>query len=181
MTMWSGACTEMSKSPLKVVCDAGPIIHLEEIDSRYLLEDFHEILIGPTVRDEVEKRQPTLFDKSNLPFVESPRALPCNQTLIAMCRVFLLDAGEVESLALMERETEALFLTDDSAARLVAERMGYRVHGTVGILVRSIRRKQLRPSQVLELLDSIPQKSSLFIKPSLLYEIKLKIEDEFHL
>ena len=29
--MWSGAFTEMSKSPLKAVCDAGPIIHLDEI------------------------------------------------------------------------------------------------------------------------------------------------------
>ncbi len=45
-----------------------------------------------------------------------------------MCRVISLDAGEVEALALMEREPEALFLTDDSAARLVAERMGYRLH-----------------------------------------------------
>ena len=81
----------------------------------------------------------------------------------------------------MEREPTALFLTDDSAARLVAERMGYRVHGTVGILLRSIRREQLKPKEVLGLLDSIPQKSSLFIKPSLLEEIKLKIKDEFHL
>jgi len=96
-----------------------------------------------------------------------------------MCRVFLLDAGEVEALALMEREAEALFLTDDSAARLVAERMGYRVHGTVGILVRSLRRKQLRPAQMLESLERIPQRSSLFIRPSLLDEIKLKIKNEF--
>lgn len=84
---------------MKVVCDAGPIIHLDEIDSLYLLEDFHAILIGPAVRNEVQKRRPTLFAKSDLPFVESPMAFPGNQTLITMCRIFSLDAGEVEALA----------------------------------------------------------------------------------
>ncbi len=179
--MWNGASTEMSNSLLKVVCDAGPIIHLDEIDSLYLLKDFHEVVISPAVKDEVQEKRPTLFAKSDLHFVESSVAFPRNQTLIAMCRIFSLDAGEIEALALMEREPEALFLTDDSAARLVAERMGHRVHGTVGILVRSIRRKQLEPKEVLKILESIPRKSSLFIKPSLLDEIKLKIKDEFHL
>lgn len=145
----------MSKSLLKVVCDAGPIIHLDEIDSLYLLEDFREILISPAVRNEVQKKRPALFAESGLPFVEPPIALPGDKTLATMCRVFSLDAGEVEALALMEREPETLFLTDDSAARLVAERMGYRVHGTIGILVRSIRQKQLEAKEVLELLESI--------------------------
>ncbi len=98
-----------------------------------------------------------------------------------MCRAFSLGTGESEALALMERNPTAVFLTDDSAARLVAERMGYKVHGTIGILLRSIRRNQLKPKEVLSLLNSIPQKCSLFIKPSLLDEIKLRVKDEFHL
>ena len=81
----------------------------------------------------------------------------------------------------MERNPAAIFLTDDSAARMVSERMGYKVHGTMGILLRSIRRNQLKPEQVLGLLDCLPQKCSLFIKPSLLDEIKLRVKDEFHL
>jgi hypothetical protein len=36
----------MTESPSKAVCDAGPIIHLDEIGTLYLIEDFHEILIG---------------------------------------------------------------------------------------------------------------------------------------
>ena len=98
-----------------------------------------------------------------------------------MCRALSLDTGECEALALMERGPTAIFLTDDSAARMVAERMGYKVHGTIGILLRSIRRKQLAPKEVLGLLDSLPQRCSLFIKPSLLDEIKLRVKDEFHL
>ena len=179
--MWSGASTEMTESPSKAVCDAGPIIHLDEIGALYLIEDFHEILIGPAVRNEVQRKRPNLFVKVSPPFVVLPPVFPTDQTLIAMCRAFSLDTGESEALALMERDPAAIFLTDDSAARLVAERMGYKVHGTVGILLRSIRRTQLTPREVLGLLDSIPQKCSLFIKPSLLDEIKLRVKDEFHL
>lgn len=177
--MWSGASTEMSESLFKAVCDAGPIIHLDEIGVLYLLEDFHEILICPAIRDEVQKKRLNLFVKMSPPFVALPPAFPTDETLTAMCRVFSLDAGESEALALMERDPAAIFLTDDSAARLVAQRMGYKVHGTVGILLRSIRRKQLAPKEVLSLLDSIPQKCSLFIKPSLLAEIRLQVKGEF--
>jgi predicted nucleic acid-binding protein len=171
----------MSEVPFKAVCDAGPIIHLEEIGALYLIEDFHEILIGPAVRDEVQKKLPNLFVKIGPPFILSPHAFPTDQTLIAMCRAFSLGTGESEALALMERDPTAMFLTDDSAARLVAERIGYKVHGTVGILLRSIRRNQLKPKEVLSLLNSIPPKCSLFIKPSLLDEVKLRVKDEFHL
>jgi predicted nucleic acid-binding protein len=179
--MWSGASTEMSEAPFKAVCDAGPIIHLEEIGALYLIEDFHEILLSPAVKDEVQKKLPNLFVSVGPPFVVLPHALPADQTLIAMCRAFSLGTGESEALALMEKDPTAVFLTDDSAARLVAERMGYKVHGTVGILLRSVRRNQLKPKEVLSLLNNIPQKCSLFIKPSLLDEIKLRVKDEFHL
>ncbi len=140
-----------------------------------------EILIGPAVIQEVQRKRPNLFVKVSIPFVALPPVFPTDQMLIAMCRAFSLAAGECEALAVMQRNPAALFLTDDSAARLVAERIGYEVHGTIGVLLRSIRRTQLTPREVLGVLDSIPQKCSLFIRPSLLDEIKLQIKDEFHL
>jgi hypothetical protein len=69
----------MSKSPIKAVCYAGPIIHLDEIDVLYLLEDFHEILICPAVKDEVQKKRPNLFVSVSPPFVVLPHALPTDQ------------------------------------------------------------------------------------------------------
>jgi hypothetical protein len=62
--MWSGASTEMTESPSKAVCDAGPIIHLDEIGALYLIEDFHEILIGPAVRNEVQRKHAKSFCQS---------------------------------------------------------------------------------------------------------------------
>ena len=98
-----------------------------------------------------------------------------------MCRIFSLDAGETESLAIIEKNPNAMFLTDDACARLVADRMGFEVHGTIGVIIRAIRRESMQPEQVLQILAEIPSKSSLHIRPSLLEKIIVKIKKEFHL
>ena len=75
--------------------------------------------------------------------------------------------------------SDAVFLTDDAAARLVAEQRGYRVHGTVGLLVRSVRRGKREPNEILGLLRALPERSSLFIRPKLLVEIIAQLEKEW--
>jgi predicted nucleic acid-binding protein len=102
---------ERSRSPFKAVCDAGPIIHLDEIGVLYLIEDFQEILLCPAVINEVQRKRPKLFVKITPPFVVSPHAFPTDQTLIAMCRALSLDTGEFEALALMEKDPAAIFLS----------------------------------------------------------------------
>ena len=49
------------------------------------------------------------------------------------------------------------------------------VHGTLGILLRSIRRGQLTAPRVADLLRAIPERSTLHIKPSLLREILAEV------
>ena len=43
----------MSKSPLDVVCDAGPLIHLDEMGCLDLLIDFHAVLVPEQVWREL--------------------------------------------------------------------------------------------------------------------------------
>lgn len=81
----------------------------------------------------------------------------------------------------MEKNPQAIFLTDDASARLVAAQMGFKVHGTIGILVRSIRRRQMEPGEVLRILKEVRSRTTLYIKLSLLDEIILKIRKEFNL
>ena len=50
--IWNGAFMEMNKSALRIVCDAGPIIHLDELGCLHLLNNFQEILIGSTIQCE---------------------------------------------------------------------------------------------------------------------------------
>jgi len=181
VTMWNGASTAMIKSPLKVVCDSGPIIHLDELNCLHLLEDFQEVLIPDAVQKEIKRYRPLSLSKLNVPFVFSPGNIPDNARLLALCRIFSLDVGETEALALMERNPQAIFLTDDASARMVAEQMGFKVHGTIGILVRAIRRGQTEAKEVLGVLKEIPSKTTLHIKRSLLDEIVIKIKKEFDL
>ncbi|MEA3361621.1 MAG: hypothetical protein U9R17_19730 [Thermodesulfobacteriota bacterium] len=99
--------------------------------------------------------------------------------LRSMCKAFSLDAGETEALTIVEKHQDSIFFTDDASARLVADRMGFRVHGTIGIIVR--RKDYMQPNRVIQVLSDIPSKSSLHIKLSLLEEIIMEIKKKFHL
>jgi len=98
-----------------------------------------------------------------------------------MCKIFSLDAGEVAALAFMSKEPGLMFLTDDAAARLVATKLGYYVHGTIGVLIRAIRRDLMEPEEVIGTLKRIPLKSTLHIKASLLKEVISRVKQEFDL
>jgi predicted nucleic acid-binding protein len=90
--------------------------------------------------------------------------------LAILIEAFSLDRGEQEALLLMQQHPDALFITDDAAARFAAVQLGFRVHGTMGMLVRAVRMNQLTADQVLSLLEQIPSRSTLFVQPALLAE-----------
>jgi predicted nucleic acid-binding protein len=69
-----------------------------------------------------------------------------------------------------------LLLTDDTAARLAAGNLRIGTHGTIGILVRAIRRRQRTKEEVLQVLKSIPSRSTLHLKPSLLEKVISEVE-----
>ena len=70
----------------------------------------------------------------------------------------------------------SVLLTDDTAARLAAGSLGIRVHGTIGVLVRSVRQGLRTKANVLDVLRSIPTCSTLHIKRSLLESV-IKLVD----
>ena len=171
----------MTRSPLRVICDAGPIIHLDELDCLDLLNDFKELILPATVIKEIKRNRKLALENIKRKFIELPGKKPRNEQLLTMCQVFSLDIGEIEALAVLEKYPNAMFLTEDAAARLVAERMSFKVHGTIGLLVRSIRRSQRKPLDVLKILSDISNKSTLYLKTSLLEDAKMRIKKEFGL
>lgn len=170
---------ERGKPITKVVLDAGPIIHLDELGCLELLSDFQDILVPDTVREEVNQHRPLALEKSGLKIISCSHEYPSDEPRYTLCRVLSLDAGEIEALAVMEKHPTAVFFTDDGAARLAAKQMGFNVHGTIGILIRAIRRGMMEPRQVVSILEEIPLKSTLHIKPSLLEKIIRKVKNEF--
>ena len=179
--MWSGAFTAMNKSNMKAICDAGPVIHLDELNCIHLLSDFQEIILSSTVWEEVKHHRPRALENKDIFFTRIRQKHHMSEMLRSMCRAFSLDAGETEALTIVEKHQDSIFFTDDASARLVADRMGFRVHGTIGIIVRAIRKDYMQPNRVIQVLSDIPSKSSLHIKSSLLEEIIMEIKREFRL
>jgi predicted nucleic acid-binding protein len=72
-----------------------------------------------------------------------------------------------------------MLLTDDAAARLAADRLGIVAHGTLGLILRSVRRDLRSTEQALKLLADNPQRSSLHIRPKLLEQTVRRAEAEW--
>jgi hypothetical protein len=51
-----------------------------------------------------------------------------------------------------------------------------KAHGTLGVLVRAIRRKQKTKDEVVTLLRSVPSLSTLHVRPALLEEVIREVE-----
>lgn len=135
------------------VADAGPIIHLDEIDALRLLSTIDRVLIPETVYEELEVGTvpPALSDiEYELVAVDSP-ALDVD-----------LDPGETAALAVAS-ERSAVFLTDDLAARNAAEELDVEVHGSIGVLVLAYTREELSKSEAVDLMRALQQETSLFI------------------
>ena len=155
-----------------VVCDAGPLIHLDELDCLDLLGNFPEVLVPEAVWREVLKHRPSALEKKTVILVRvAPSGEQTAPLLRGLFETMSLHCGEQEALALAAKHEDALLLTDDTAARLAAGVLGIGVHGTIGMLIRAIRRAQRTKGQVLELLGAIPAKSTLHLKRAFLEKI----------
>ena len=167
-----------NKPPANAVCDTGPIIHLDELDSLPLLADFR-LWLPNAVWQELNLHRPSVITWLKDQCQKETIVEPTPSGLLALGRALSLNKGEIEALSLMPQVPEPIFLTDDAGARLAAQQLGYRVHGTIGLLLRAIRRRQLPPRDVIDRLRSIPHNSSLFIRSSLLEEIIQRVQEDF--
>ena len=154
-----------------VVCDAGPLIHLDELACLDLLADFPAVLVPTEVWREVQRYRPRALGQSVVTLRQLTPTQPVPPALAAMARLLALHAGEMEALRVALEHDPALLLTDDTAARLAARSLSIRAHGTLGILLRAIRRGQRSKSVLLEVLRELPQKSILHLKHSLLDDV----------
>ena len=155
----------------ETVCDAGPLIHLDELGSLDLMEGFAPLLISETVWREATRHRAGLSLEAVPGAVLTPDPQSYDPAMLALFRSFDLDAGERTALGLMAKRRASLLLCDDSAARLAAETLGWTVRGTIGVLVRAIRRGTRTAAQVRALLSALPERSSLHLSPALLQRV----------
>lgn len=154
---------------LVVVSDAGPLIHLDELGCLDIL-DFPEVQVPEAVWNEVTRHRPTALAHPAVRFSRQTD-IPSSPRVSAVTPLFGLHHGEREALALCLARPGARLLTDDAAARLAAETLDVMAHGTLGLILRSVRRRLRSPEQGLQLLADVPGRSTLHIRPALLSQI----------
>ena len=161
-----------------VICDAGPLIHLDELGSLDLLSDFAQVFVPNAVWLEVTKHRPGALENPEISFHRvSPKGVVPDE-LNALAQIFTLHAGEWEALRVAIGIPEGILLSDDTAARMAAQNLRIETHGTIGILIRAIRRKQRMKEEVLSVLRSLPELSTLHLKRSLLEQVILMVEGD---
>ena len=127
-----------------------------------------ESFMPDAVLQEIELHRPQVLQNNLYNFEQVTVDTIQNIELETLIASLSLHKGEQEALAFMLTKPESILLTDDSAARLAAITLKLKVHGTIGILIRAIRRNQRTLSEIIDIIRAIPSKSSLHIKPSLL-------------
>ena len=118
-------------TPALVVCNSSPVIALAQIKALDLLRMlFTGVVIPPTVRGEIQ----------SVALPEWVQVQPLTQELDARVATASLDAGEREALGLAIERRADLLVLDDLPARLLAEKLGIPVIGTVGVLLLAKQR-----------------------------------------
>lgn len=148
------------------VVDAGPFIHLEQINQLKLLKKLPRLFVPTSVvleiRQGVTKFQiRTINHWPNIRII-SVRKKPIS-AISAVVQKASLQPAEIDCIYLAHQMHPCILLTDDLTARTTAEKLSIEVHGTVGIIAYSFRRKWLSLRKAEEALNLLYHRSSLFI------------------
>lgn len=165
----------MVKTSIIVIADAGPLIHLDELNSLDLLTDFGSIIVPNAVWHEVEHHRPHALQHSEINLIRKS-VINFSPQVSALTPLYTLHSGEQEALHLCLEFSNSLLLTDDTAARLASKNIGVKAHGTLGVLVRAIRLKSRSKPEILALLRAIPTETTLHIRASLLADVISDVE-----
>lgn len=162
---------------MRASVDAGPIIHLEEIQLREPWDLFDELFLPEPVADEVS-RQPdepgaALLKTGGFDIIRIGERVKDHATWLSIRNEISFADGSV--LAVAKQRTVPLVLTDDLDVRDAAKMLGVRPVGTIGLVIRAAKHSLLSRAEALEKL-SLLEGSSLFVTPDLLDRSKRAID-----
>ncbi len=148
----------------RVVADTGPLLHLSEIQAGELLLCFGSVQATPVVLDEFGRHWPE-FVRATHPswLIAVPVSTEATDLANQWLSAGLLDAGEAEALAHAKVESADLFLTDDAAARTLAESIGVESRGTLGVVLFAAAVGKLGEAEANRTLDDLENRSTLWM------------------
>lgn len=162
----------------RIVCDTGPLLHLREAGSLDALRAAGQIYIPPAVQRELVNLDSFWLDNTPGWVHIQPLETPSSETALQWLRAGLLDPGEAEALSLALQIRADWLLTDDEAARLIAQGQGIEVHGSLGVVLWAAATGHLERSEAERALEGLA-KSSLWISSRILDEVRAALRQIF--
>jgi len=155
---------------LIVVSDTSPILNLARIGRLELLASlYQQVLIPPAVFGELAVSRDAalpVIDVASFSWIilETPK----DQDRVQQLRD-VLDAGEAEAIVLaVERQAE-LLLVDERRGRRMAEALGLRITGLLGVLADAKRAGLI--ASIKPVLDELIENAKFWIGPDLYREV----------
>jgi predicted nucleic acid-binding protein len=154
---------------MRVAVDAGPLIHLAEVGALTLLQMFDTLYIPDAVWSETVGVG-RLLEAQVIGLGNSERStLPPSEMsqFVQSHHLERLQAGECECLCLCQRLGLSTLLTDDLDARDAARRLDLVPVGSLGIVMRAYRMRNLSLADAERYMMQLYEVSSLFVTRTL--------------
>ncbi|NTU62632.1 MAG: hypothetical protein HGB05_04350 [Chloroflexi bacterium] len=146
------------------VVDAGPLIHLAEIDALHVLTVFGKLHLPQAVWAETVEQGRVSADRlAHLQITRHALSLLEVAQFSQMRAWTALHLGEQECLLLGKQLNVPLLLTDDLAARDAAKRLSLKPVGSLGVIVRAYRHGLVPLTDAERFLSELYSVSSLFV------------------
>ncbi|MDD5140559.1 MAG: hypothetical protein PHY43_09915 [Verrucomicrobiales bacterium] len=158
----------------RLVADTGPVLHLHEAGALDLLPLIGEIFLTPLVAAELRSRIPALPKWAKVQALSST----AQEREVEWRSAGLLHGGEAEALALARESKTDWFLTDDAAARLMAESLNVEVHGSIGVVLWAAASRLVKKPETELFLTGL-EKSSLWMSLKVRIEARAALEKLF--
>ncbi len=153
----------------RIVSNTGPLLHLYDAEALDLLPLAGELSIPPAVEAELTTLISTWRDQRPAWLQVQAPVEPYITEALAWQQIGLLDRGEAEAIALARQLDSDWFLTDDAAARLLAQTIRLEVHGSLGVVLWAAATGQLEYFNAKDALQRLAH-SSLWLSPAVLAE-----------
>lgn len=141
-----------------VVSDTTPLISLLKINSIDLLEKlFGRVLIPETVFNELtaDKRFMSEAEQIRRRQFITVKSVQNPESANILKRATGLDQGESEAIVLTDELNADILLMDEAKGRAVSSQMGFKVMGTIGILMAAYEEKELTAVEVRKCVEDL--------------------------
>lgn len=134
-----------------VISDTTPLISLLKIGRLDLLEKlFVEVLIPQAVFDELTVDERYRLEAGQIrgrQFI-TVRSVQNMESANILKRATGLDQGESEAIVLSDELHADILLMDEKKGRIVSSQMGFKIMGTIGVLMAAYEDKELTADEV---------------------------------